>query len=175
MLKDISNFDNLSDYHGIFNAALLADIIIIFLLYYTKVFGAPETLKEWYEKYRLSAVIADVFILIIGMILGRIFYKKLFNKWNFIKFSLLILVIQIIHDLLFYFLIIKPISPDTNNMLSLFKRYADEVSYGAVLGDSFMMFITVLFSSIFANLSTNHNIILSVILMYILPYILYTK
>ena len=69
MLKNISNHNNISDYPAIFNAAVLADIIIIFLLYYTNIFNDPKTLKKWYEKYRLSAVIADVFILIIGMIL----------------------------------------------------------------------------------------------------------
>lgn len=175
MLKNISNFENISDYPAIFNAAVLADIVIIFLLYYTKFLGDPATLKKWYEKYRLSAVLADVFILIIGMILGRYFYYKIFNDYSFIKFTLLILIIQIIHDYSFYQFIIKQLPRGTNDMIDLFKDYANEVSGGAILGDSFMMFITVIFSSLFANLNLNNNIILGVVLLYILPYILHIK
>ncbi len=107
MLKNISDINNVADYPAIFNGALLADIVIIFLLYYTNLLGDPKTLKKWYEKYRLSAVLADVFILIIGIILGRFFYYKIFNEYSFIKFALLILVIQIIHDISFYQFIIK--------------------------------------------------------------------
>jgi hypothetical protein len=175
MLKNISIHNNVSDYPAIFNAALLADIIIIFLLYYTNFLGDPKTLKMWYEKYRLSAVIADVFILIIGMILGRFFYYKIFKEYSFIKFALLILIIQIVHDFSFYNFIIKPLPKGLNDMIDLFKEYASEVSGRAILGDSFMMLITILLSSLFANLDTNNNIILGVVLLYILPYILHIR
>jgi len=175
MLKDISNFNEINDYLGIFNGSLLADIVIIFLLYYTNIFGNPTTLKTWYERYRLSAVLADVFILIIGVILGRYFYYKIFKEYSFIKFTLLILVIQIIHDVLFYFLLIKNLPRGTNNMIDLFKDYANQVNAGAIKGDSFMMIITVIFSAFFANLNNNQNIIIGVFLIYILPYILHIK
>ena len=60
-------------------------------------------------------------------------------------------------------------------MIDLFKEYAAEVNTGAIMGDSFMMLITVIFSSLFANLDLNNNIILGVFLLYILPYILHIK
>ena len=82
MFQNISDFNDTSDYLPIFNASLIADIVIIFMLYYTNIFGDPKKLKLWYEKYRLSAVIADVFILIIGMILGRFFYYKVFEEYT---------------------------------------------------------------------------------------------
>ena len=175
MLKNISNFNNLSDYLPILNGAILADIVIIILLYYTKVFGDLPSLKKWYEKYRLSAVLADVLILVIGLILARYVYYKIFNEYSFAKFLFLVVVIQIIHDFLFYKLIIKPLPKGKNNMIDLFKEYSKDVKGGAILGDSFMIIITVLFSSYFANFNTNGNIILSVSLLYILPYVLYIR
>ena len=174
MFGNISDYNNISDYLPIFNASLIADIIIIFLLYYTNVFGDPKTLKKWYEDYRLSAVIADVFILIIGMILGRYFYFKIFESYKLENFVLLVLGIQIIHDFLFYqFFSIVP--RGRNNMLDLFKDYANEVSFNAILGDSFMMFITIIMSAHFKTYNLNHNIIIGIIAFYLLPYILYTK
>ena len=60
-------------------------------------------------------------------------------------------------------------------MIDLFKEYSKDVKGGAILGDSFMIIITVLFSSYFANFNTNGNIILLVSLLYILPYVLYIR
>lgn len=179
MKSTIYNFKN-EGYLSLFNAALLADIVIIFLLYYTNIFGNPTTLKKWYEKYKLSAVIADVFILMIGLIIGKYIWPN-FNiddNNNLIKKSkylLLILSIQIIHDVLFYILFNFIIPKGKNDMIDLFKDYAKEVSYTAILGDSFMMVITVIFFYFFLKLDFNHNIELFVLLMYLLPYILHTK
>ena len=174
MFQNISDFNDTSDYLPIFNASLIADIVIIFMLYYTNIFGDPKKLKLWYEKYRLSAVIADVFILIIGMILGRFFYYKVFEEYSFTKFVFLILAIQIIHDYLFnkFF---SAVPRGTNNMLDLFKDYAIEVKAGAILGDSFMMLLTILLSSYFKGVGYNNNIIILVLAFYLLPYILYIK
>ena len=59
-------------------------------------------------------------------------------------------------------------------MIDLFKDYAAEEKGGAILGDSIMVIIAVILASLFANLSTNSNIILAIILLYKLPYILHT-
>lgn len=174
MFQNIANFNDTNDYLPIFNASLIADIIIIFMLYYTNIFGDPKTLKLWYQKYRLSAVIADVFILVIGMILGRFFYYKVFEEYSFTKFIFLILTIQIVHDYLFY-KFFSAIPRGTNDMLDLFKDYATEVKAGAILGDSFMMFLTILLSAYFKGVSYNNNIIILVLAFYLLPYILYIK
>ena len=174
MKSTIYNFKN-EGYLSLFNAALLADIVIIFLLYYTNVFGNPKTLKKWYQKYKLSAVIADVFILMIGLIIGKYFWSKFNINYNFTKYLLLILLIQIVHDILFYILFNFIIPKGKNDMIDLFKDYAKEVSYKAILGDSLMMIITVILFNIFLKFDFNHNIMLFVLLMYLLPYILHTK
>lgn len=171
MFKDISNFNNISDYLPIFNASILADIIIILMLYYTNLFNS-SFLKKWYESYRLSAVIADVLILVIGKIIVRSIYHKFFSDFSILKFIFLILIVQITHDILFYILF-KTIPRNINKMLDLFKDYANEVSYGAILGDSFMIIMSTLLSSLFANLNINQNIILNIVLVYLIPYIIY--
>lgn len=171
MFKDISNFNKISDYLPILNGSILADIIIILGLYYTNLYPS-KYLKKWYETYRLSAVIADVLILVIGKIIVRSIYNKIFNDFSILKFIFLILIIQIIHDILFYiFFTIVP--KGYNKMLDLFKDYAKEVSYGAIIGDSSMIIISTLLSSLFANLNINQNIILNIFLVYLIPYVIY--
>lgn len=171
MFSDISNFNNIFDYLPILNGAITADIIIILGLYYTNLYKS-KFLKKWYEQYRLSAVIADVLILVIGMIIVRSFYNKIFDKFNIFYFIILISIVQITHDILFYILF-STIPRGLNNMLDLFKDYAKEVSYGAIIGDNAMIIISVLLASLFKNLNLNQNIILMIIQVYLIPYIIY--
>lgn len=173
MFYPIHNFNNIYDYLAILNGSLVADIIIIFMLYYTKLFNS-KFLKNWYESYRLSAVLADVLILMIGIILARLVFKYFNWSWNIYKFIVIVLIIQIIHDILFYILFTS-IPRGTNNMIDLFKDYSKEVGIGAIVGDSFMMLIATLLASYFNSLSLNSNIILLISSCYLLPYILYTR
>jgi uncharacterized protein YacL len=172
MFGDISNFNNIPDYLSILNGSLLAELIIIIVSFY---FLSSNKLKLWYSKYKLSAVIADTFILVIGVIIARLIYKPIFGEFNIIKFIILVLIIQIIHDILFFKLIIEPLPRGTNHMIDLFKDYADEVKGGAILGDSIMIVIAVLFSSIFAKSNININIVLLIIFIYLTPYIINAK
>jgi uncharacterized protein YacL len=169
IFQDISNFNNVSDYLPILNGCINADLIIIFLLYHG-VFKSYY-LKKWYKKYQLSAVIADVLILVIGIIIARYLYKYFFGAFNIWKFTGLAVVIQIIHDILFY-LFFKTVPSGYNSMLDFFKDYANEVGINAILGDSFMMIIACLLSSHFATYTLNSNIIVLIFSVYFVPYMI---
>ena len=169
IFKNISNFLNVDDYLPILNGCLNADLIIIFLAFHG-VFKSSY-LKKWYKKYQISAVLADVLILVIGIILARFFYKYFFDTFNIWKFTFLAVCIQIIHDFLFYF-VFKSLPVGYNSMLDFFKEYAKEVGAGAVIGDSFMMILACLLSSNFATYSLNTNIIALVFSLYFVPYMI---
>lgn len=124
-MNSIADFNNMDDYIYMFNGSILAELIIISIVYYTNYFNS-KILMTWYEKYRLSAVIADVFILVIGMIITRWIFTKYNLKYTLIRFLSIILIVQIVHDILFY-LFFKNIPIGKNNMLDLFKKYASEV------------------------------------------------
>lgn len=173
MLQDISNFYKVSDYLPILNGAILADLLVLIIVYYTPYFNS-KYLKQWYETYRLSAVIADVLILVIGMIIARFIYYKIYNSFSPFKFLLLLVGIQIFHDILFYLGFMR-VPSGINKMIDLFKNYAVEVSGGAIAGDTFMIICAGIFAMLFASYNTNINIITLVAMTYLIPYILYTK
>ena len=166
-------YNDLNDYLPILNASIVADIVIISSVYYGGIFQS-KFLMDWYEKYRLSAVIADVLILVIGLVLARSAYYKVFKEYSLFKFLLLVLVIQITHDILFY-KFFSEVPKGTNKMLDLFKSYADEVGVNAILGDSYMISITVFLASLFADMSKINNINILIFSTYLIPYIIYTK
>lgn len=172
-MNSIADFNNIDDYIYMFNGSILAELIIIIIVYYTKYFNS-KILINWYENYRLSAVIADIFILVIGMIITRWIFTKYNLKYTLIKFLSIILIVQIVHDILFY-LFFKNVPIGKNNMLDLFKKYASEVGYKAILGDSFMIVIAVLSTLYFSNKDKNTNIIYLITMIYLIPYIIYTK
>jgi hypothetical protein len=169
LFENIANFNDINDYLPILNGCIGADIIIIILVF-NGVFKS-FFIKKWYTKYQLSAVLADVLILVIGIILARFFYKYFFDTFNIWKFTFLAVCIQIIHDILFY-LLFKSLPVGYNSMLDFFKDYAKEVGSGAIMGDSFMMIIACLLSSHFATYNLNFNIIILVILVYLIPYMI---
>jgi hypothetical protein len=170
IFKNISNFNDISDYLPILNGCLNADLIIIFLLFHG-VFKSVY-LKKWYKRFNLSASVADILILFIGIIVARFLYKYLFKEFSIWKFTGLAVIIQIIHDMLFYWFFTS-VPLGYNYMLDFFKLYAKEVGVSAILGDSFMMILACLLSSYLATFSVNINIITLVVSFYFLPYMIY--
>lgn len=172
IFKDISNFNNVKDYLPILNGCLNADLIILFLLYHG--LFRSNYLKQWYKKYQLSASLADVLILMIGIIIARFLYKFIFTSFNIWKFTGLAVIIQIIHDFSFYWFF-SSIPIGYNAMLDFFKEYSKEVGIGAIIGDSFTMILACLISSQMATYSLNINIITLVISLYFFPYMINYK
>ena len=171
MFRNISNFNKTTDYLYILNAVLFTDICVILLLIFD--FIKSATLKQWYSKYNLSAVIADVLIIVIGIILTRFFYPYIFGtQFSLYKFIGLAVIIQIIHDLLFYYLF-SAIPRGRNKILDSFKDYASEVGFKAVISDSAMVILSCLLASYFASLNLNKNIIILIVLIYMVPYLVY--
>lgn len=166
MLNDIKN------YLPLLNAVLITDLIGLILL--NTGIMKIKTLKEWYDKYNLAAVISDVLIIMLVLIITNKIYYYIFKDFSIIKFIIIALIIQIIHDILFYFLI-TIIPKGKNKMIDTFKKYANEISYSAIIGDSIMIITACLLCYYLINMDTNTNIIILIISMYIMPYLLYNN
>jgi uncharacterized protein YacL len=169
--QDISHFSNMHDYLPILNGVLFVEIIVLFLALSQK---KPSSLQTWYKTYRLSAVIADVLIVVLGIIIARFLYPFIFDTFSIWKFILLLVCLQTIHDILFYgFFTLIP--RGKNQMLDLFKDYAKSVGGSAILGDNLIVIFSALFASILAKYTTNTNIIATCIAVYFIPYFLYIQ
>jgi hypothetical protein len=171
LFKDISHFSKTSDYLPILNGTILVEIVVLLL---TLSQTSETPLVAWYKTYRLSAVLADVLVVILGIIITRFLYPFIFEKFSIIKFIGLLLLVQTIHDYLF-FLIFTWIPRGKNQMLDLFKDYSKRAGITAILGDNLIVIFSALFASLLANLSLNSNIILMIFTLYFIPYFLYIQ
>lgn len=170
MLKNISDFNNINDYLPLFNAVLITDLFVIFLSNIGLI--KSQVLIKWYSQYNLSAVIADVLIILIGLIITRAIYYYIFDSFSIVQFIILAVIVQITHDILFY-VFFTNIPRGVNRMLDTFKDYANDVSYKAIISDSGMMIMACLIATYLVNKNTNTNIIVLISFLYLLPYLLY--
>lgn len=172
MFGDISNFSDTSDYLPLLNGILFTELTIIYLTL-SRVINT-KVLIQWYKKYGIFAIAADVLIVMIGAILTRFFYPFFFSSFNLLLFILLGLIIQTLHDVTFYYFFIN-IPRGMNKLLDIFKDYASEVKGKAILGNNVMIIFSFLFASIMKTYSLNTNLISLITTLYFYPYTIYTN
>jgi len=172
-VKPTTDFKDKFEYIPIITASIYADLFIIFVTF-SRIYYKSLTLEGWYKKYRLSAMIADILIVVLYILLGRYLVYTLDLKVGLTAFAFLCVVIQVIFDYLFYLLFtIMPLG--TNNMLDFFKGYAKEVGINALFGDSILVVFAVILSALLNTRSFDTNIVFLILSIYLTPYFIYTK
>ncbi|AII16966.1 hypothetical protein JO84_gp326 [Aureococcus anophagefferens virus] len=162
-------------------SALVIECFIIFLFKFTKSPFSGRSINNWYTNFGWSAVILDVLSLIIGFYLAKYAYMFLLKKnviskkYALLTFLIIMLLIQIVHDFTFYFTVIKPHKTGKNAIMDELQSYANKVSYGAVIGDSFMYLLATPLLYFLIQMETEENTFISLVSAYIIGYILYQK
>ena len=175
-LPDISNFRDTSDLFYIFFAILTVDVAVLFLARYYKVGG--KFLNEWYDQFNVLAVLADVMIIFIGFLIARYIYTTYFYErfeWSPVYFIILLCIVQLVHDIIFYLGVIKPLPAGHNEMIDVFKRYAEDLG-GVILGaDALLMIGSAVVAMLYKLVPLHVFVSVSSIFVYAMPYILFTR
>ena len=152
--------------YALLNAALITDLIIILLLIYG--YLPTMTLKTWYMKFGLGALLADVLSLVLFFLIAKFIYPFLFDKYNLLYFLVVIVGVQTTHDLLFGLFLDQ--YTGKRDILNVFKGYKNELGYRILIADSLMAISTVLLEKFLPY----NNIVLTIVLLYVSPYILFS-
>jgi hypothetical protein len=176
--NDISNYHITSDLVYIIIAVLVVDVAVIILTrFFPEVFGV--ILNKWYNQFGLNAVIADVGIIVIGFLIGRYIYtayvKEKFaeDKWSPLWFTGTMVVTQLVHDLAFYFGIIKQVPSGANAMIDVFKAYGESGGAKILFGDALMVVGSVLLAMGLKPLPMHAVAAIGSVATYLVPYFLY--
>lgn len=176
-LGDITDYTDMGDWVYILLAILIIDLIVLFLTRYFPDF-LGRNLNIWYEKFGLSAVISDVFIIAIGFALARYAYKYFqpiaYDGFNLPLFIGLLVGIQALHDIFFYLFVIKPIPKGHNRMMDVFKDYAQSGGGKIIVADAAMMVGSAFLAMIFKEAPPHLVALTGLFSIYTLPYILET-
>ena len=171
--KPTTNFRDKFEYVPIITANIYADLFIIYVTF-SRIYYKFVTLEDWYKKYRLMAMVADILIGVLYILLGRYLVYSLDLNIGLTVFALLCVVIQVIFDFLFYLLFtIVPLG--TNHMLDFFKSYSKEVGVNALFGDSVLVVLAVIISALLNARSFDTNVVFLILSVYLAPYFVYMK
>jgi hypothetical protein len=165
--------NSVSDIVKLFFAVLSLDTSVLFLNRYIDVGG--KSLNKWYDKFGLVAVLSDVTIIMIGFLIANFAFPFIFSTYSIFSFLALVVAVQAIHDIIFYFFIIKPFPKGQNQLMDVFKEYAAENGSKIILGDAGLMLGSAAFMEVYKRLSPLNASALGVFTVYCLTYILYTK
>jgi hypothetical protein len=154
---------------SLLTATAWVDFVVIVL---SKFFPLTKALGTWYSKFGLVAIGSDILIIVLGIALAMLLSPGI-SGWNLVALAVLI---QVIHDVLFYVGVILPIPAGQNSIIDLFKQYAAEGSWKIIVADAAMVTASVLLMEYYENnLSADTTRFLGVLAVYSLLYIIYTK
>jgi hypothetical protein len=157
-------------------AILFVDTFIIFLVrFFPQTFGKP--INVWYDEFGLAAVLSDVGIIAIGIAITRYLYSYFFMEkegWSIWYFTALAIVVQLVHDVSFYYGVIEKVPKGQNDMIDVFKAY---VSGGSkiLLTDAVMIGASIGIASLLKGQDYHYTTSGFLITAYALSYILYTR
>lgn len=138
----------------------------------SKVVPLTSALPTWYSEFGLVAVLSDTLIIVLGIALA----KLLVPAATGLSLMGLAVGIQLIHDVLFYLLVIQGLPTGQNRIIDLFKRYASEGSWKILVADAAMVVSSVYLMEMFETSFTKDQTTWAGLLaFYSLLYILYTN
>lgn len=175
-VANLGNYKAVEDWWFILPAVLLVDTIVVFLVrFYPQIFGKP--VNQWYDEFGLAAVLSDVSIIAIGIAITRMIYTVFFMEeegWSIWYFIGLAIIVQIVHDLIFAFGVVKPIPKGHNSMIDVFKSYI-EGGPGIIAADAAMVAGSIGVAAFMKNKDYHYTVSLSLVTAYALSYILFTN
>lgn len=161
------------EFINIFTATVIVELICIMFFRLSKSFFSVKAINDWYDNLNWSAVTLDILIVIIVFYFNIILSKYLKIN-NYLLFLLLQLLLQITHDILFYF-IIKYSIKGNNIVMDEFKEYVKKTKIGAIVGDSWMYLMGIPILIYTLKFNKEMLILISLICLYIIGYLIYQK
>lgn len=156
------------DLFHIGSAVVWVDFITIVL---SKVFHLGKSLDTWYAKFGIVAVISDCLVIVLGILIAQFMVPGA----SVGLLAMVSIAVQLVHDYLFYILVILGVPRGQNSMIDLFKEYAKENSWKILVADSAMIGSTVFLADGLTRVKKDYVSFLGLLGVYALTYIIYTR
>jgi uncharacterized protein YacL len=137
----------------------------------SKFYQMTRSLDVWYEQFGIVAVISDCLVIVLGILLAQFINPRASPT----GLAITSVIIQLIHDYLFYIGVILPIPKGHNKVIDLFKKYASQGGYQILIADSAMIGGTVFLADHFTAYSRDIVTFAGLLGAYALTFGLYTK
>jgi len=173
-LSDIGDYRNIDDIYTIVNSSLFTLTLSLLATRIGNLGG--YSLNTFFDLFGIEGVVSTTMLMAIIFQVARYFYTVLYAKadksWSPFVFICAVLVVQILHDVLFYYGAVNLLPAGKNEIIDVLKQYAKENSVGAIGGHSALMLVTALIAMIINDMDMLLKFVLFGIVLYGLPYIL---
>ena len=114
-------------------------------------------------------------LIAICIVLGILITQFIVPGASTLVLALVSIAVQLVHDYLFYILVILGVPKGQNSMIDLFKEYSSENSWKILVADSTMIGSTVVLADLLSEYSEKVTSFIGLLGVYALTYIIYTK
>ncbi len=141
------------------------------VILYSRFQSLGKSLDMWYSEFGIVAVLSDCLVIVLGIMIAMF----LVPGASVLTLAGVSVVVQVIHDVLFYYGVILPIPAGYNRMIDVFKRYSAENSWKILVADALMIASTVAGADIVRGLSSEYQWFILLLGVYALTYVIYTR
>ncbi len=176
-LGDIGNYEDLYDFGAIAPASLVG---LNLALLGGRIGGLGGlSLNSYFDSFGLEAYVANAALLLILFQLARWGYSRFYNvggskSWSPFVFLSILIVVQVLHDILFYYGVLSQTPARKNEMIDGLKVYVKENGTRAILGHSVFLVIVGVLAMLLKESTVMAVSILTIVTLYVMPYILTT-
>lgn len=150
------------------SSVVWVDFLVILI---SKFYPMTSALDVWYKQFGIVAVISDCLVIVLGILLAQFISPNT----SVTGLAITSVIIQLIHDVLFYIGVIIPIPKGHNSMIDLFKKYSNEGGYKILLADSAMIGGTVFLADHLGTYPDKVVTFIGLLGVYALTYIIYSN
>ena len=175
-MKTITNSNAVGDILYIFVAALVVDFLTVLITKYPgpAPYFTVKALDDWYSRFGLTAVAADVLSVMIGVVAARYIFTA-FGLSGTLIFVAVLLMFQLCHDAFFFLAVITPLKRGENAMIDVFKNYATENGGKILVADALLVLGTAAGATVLKNLPFHWTASVGLVTAYALSFVTYTK
>jgi hypothetical protein len=176
VLGDIGNYKNVDDFAPIVSASLIGMNFAVTLSRFGSLGGF--SMNAYFDTFGLEGILANTSFLVIMFQLTRWAYTTFYTSgerpWSPFVFVCILISMEFLHDLIFYYGPLKSIPAGKNDMIDALKRYAAENGSRALAGHAaFLIFVAVIAMFLKESTFIFTFIVISVTL-YMLPFMITT-
>lgn len=142
-----------------------------FVILYSRFQSLGKSLDLWYSEFGIVAVLSDCLVIVLGIMIAMFFVPGA-SPLVLVGVSVLV---QVVHDIAFYYGVVLPIPSGYNRMIDVFKKYSAENSWKILVADALMIASTVVGADLLRSIPSEGQWFIFLLGIYALTYAIYTR
>jgi hypothetical protein len=173
-LSNIGKHESTDEILTIANSAFFTIFLVILSARIGGLGGFP--LNTYFEIFGLEGIVSCVALIVILFQTTRYFYSTFYGtyerSWSPLVFICMLLGVQAVYDLAFYYGVVNTVKKGQNHLLDIIRSYVNSNQLGALGGHSVFMVLTALVAMILNESSDVSKWILFGVVAFAVPYVL---